>query len=152
MHFSRMKGRSFVRSAAATILKRAQLALLLCSLLGIASKLFVSGGTLVSRNATGSNPHEPSRSQTLRKAPPPAHFVQVQGFWIDEHDVTNAEFSKFIEATAYVTTAEHKIAWENLKKDLIVSCNKRNIGCELSQVGIVSTRTDQCLVVDLRSS
>ncbi len=48
----------------------------------------------------------------------PAHFVQVQGFWIDEHDVTNAEFSKFVEATGYITTAEHKVVWEDLKKEL----------------------------------
>jgi formylglycine-generating enzyme len=38
----------------------------------------------------------------------PAHLVQVQGFWMDEHDVTNSEFSKFVEATGYVTTAERK--------------------------------------------
>jgi len=36
----------------------------------------------------------------------PAHKVQVEGFWIDEHDVTNAEFAEFVEATGYVTTAE----------------------------------------------
>ena len=48
----------------------------------------------------------------------PAHFVQVQGFWMDEHDVTNAEFSKFVEAIGYVTMAEHKIDWEDLKKEL----------------------------------
>jgi formylglycine-generating enzyme required for sulfatase activity len=29
----------------------------------------------------------------------PAHLVQVQGFWMDEYDVTNAEFSNFVEAT-----------------------------------------------------
>jgi formylglycine-generating enzyme len=142
MHFSRMKGRSVVRSATDTILKRAQLALLLCCLLGLASKLLVSGGTLASRNATGADPDEPSRGQGLNKAPPsmvwipggtflmgtndkesfpnerPAHLVQIPGFWMDAHDVTNAEFSKFIEATGYVTTAEHKIDWEDLKKEL----------------------------------
>ena len=48
----------------------------------------------------------------------PAHLVQVQGFWMDEYDVTNAEFSKFVEATGYVTTAERKIDWEDLKKRL----------------------------------
>ena len=48
----------------------------------------------------------------------PAHLVQVQGFWMDEHDVTNAEFSKFVEATGYVTTAERKIDWEDLKKEV----------------------------------
>ena len=48
----------------------------------------------------------------------PAHLVQVQGFWMDVHDVTNAEFAKFVEATGYVTTAERKIDWEELKKEL----------------------------------
>jgi formylglycine-generating enzyme required for sulfatase activity len=48
----------------------------------------------------------------------PAHKVQVEGFWIDEHDVTNAEFARFVEATGYVTTAEKKPDWEELKKEL----------------------------------
>jgi len=48
----------------------------------------------------------------------PAHRVHVEGFWIDEHDVTNAEFAKFVEATGYVTTAERKPDWEELKKEL----------------------------------
>jgi sulfatase modifying factor 1 len=48
----------------------------------------------------------------------PAHKVQVEGFWIDEHDVTNAEFAKFVEATGYVTTAEKKPDWEELKRQL----------------------------------
>src|SRR5262245_29671399 len=34
----------------------------------------------------------------------PAHRVKLDGFWIDEHDVTNAEFRKFVKATGYVTT------------------------------------------------
>jgi sulfatase modifying factor 1 len=48
----------------------------------------------------------------------PAHLVEVEGFWMDEHDVTNAEFAKFVEATGYVTTAERKPDWEELKKQL----------------------------------
>jgi sulfatase modifying factor 1 len=48
----------------------------------------------------------------------PAHQVHVEGFWIDEHDVTNAEFAKFVSATGYVTTAERKPDWEELKKEL----------------------------------
>jgi formylglycine-generating enzyme len=39
----------------------------------------------------------------------PAHFVQIQGFWMDEHDVTNAEFSRLVEAPGYVTTPKHKV-------------------------------------------
>src|SRR5258708_34376353 len=142
MHFSRTKRRGFARSAAATILKRAQLALLLCGIVGIASKLLVSAGTMASPAATGPNSDEPSRGQTLKQAPPgmvwipgstflmgtndkesfpnerPAHFVQVQGFWMEEHDVTNAEFSKFAEATRYGTTAGLKIDWEGLETEL----------------------------------
>jgi formylglycine-generating enzyme required for sulfatase activity len=36
----------------------------------------------------------------------PAHRVRVGGFWMDETDVTNAQFRAFVEATGYVTTAE----------------------------------------------
>ena len=36
----------------------------------------------------------------------PAHRVKVDGFWIDDHEVTNAEFRAFVNATGYVTTAE----------------------------------------------
>jgi sulfatase modifying factor 1 len=142
MQFSRINGRSLARRATGTISKGAHLALLLCGLLGIASVLLISSGTMASPNATASNPDEPSGSQVRRKTPPamiwipggtflmgtndkesfpnerPAHLVQVQGFWIDELDVTNAEFSKFVEATGYVTTAERKIDWEDLKKEL----------------------------------
>jgi sulfatase modifying factor 1 len=36
----------------------------------------------------------------------PAHRARVDGFWMDETDVTNAQFRRFVEATGYVTTAE----------------------------------------------
>ncbi len=36
----------------------------------------------------------------------PEHRVQVDGFFIDSHEVTNAQFAKFIDATDYVTVAE----------------------------------------------
>ena len=48
----------------------------------------------------------------------PAHRVEVQGFWLDEHAVTNADFERFIDATGYVTTAERKPDWEVLKKEV----------------------------------
>lgn len=46
----------------------------------------------------GSNDHYPEER--------PAHRVRVDGFWIDRHTVTNAEFARFVEATGYVTLAE----------------------------------------------
>jgi hypothetical protein len=65
-----LKSRRLTPSATATISKGAQLALLLCGILGIASVLLVSNVTTASPNATGSNPDEPSRGQTLKQAPP----------------------------------------------------------------------------------
>jgi formylglycine-generating enzyme required for sulfatase activity len=48
----------------------------------------------------------------------PAHRIIVDSFWIDEHPVTNQQFAKFIKATKYITTAEKKPDWEELKKQL----------------------------------
>lgn len=48
----------------------------------------------------------------------PAHKVSVSGFWMDVNDVTNAQFRRFVEATGYVTTAEQKPKWEDLKVQL----------------------------------
>ena len=48
----------------------------------------------------------------------PKHTVRVSGFWMDEHEVTNAQFKEFVQATGYVTTAEHPIDWQELKKQL----------------------------------
>jgi len=36
----------------------------------------------------------------------PAHDVDVDGFFMDAHTVTNAEFRAFVDATGYVTVAE----------------------------------------------
>jgi Uncharacterized conserved protein len=38
----------------------------------------------------------------------PVHEVTVNGFWMDEHEVTNAEFTSFVKATNYITVAEQK--------------------------------------------
>src|SRR5688572_31789198 len=48
----------------------------------------------------------------------PAHRVRVDGFWMDVHPVTNAQFREFVKASGYVTTAERKPEWEELKKQL----------------------------------
>ena len=48
----------------------------------------------------------------------PKHKVTVKGFWMDETEVTNRQFAEFVKATGYVTTAEKKPDWEELKKDL----------------------------------
>ncbi|HNB23812.1 MAG TPA: formylglycine-generating enzyme family protein [Candidatus Melainabacteria bacterium] len=48
----------------------------------------------------------------------PVHSVHVDGFWMDQTEVVNSEFEKFVRATGYVTTAERKPDWEELKKQL----------------------------------
>jgi len=49
----------------------------------------------------GSDEHYPEES--------PAHEVTVDGFWIQTHQVTNAEFAEFVAATRYVTVAERPL-------------------------------------------
>ncbi|SHH22529.1 formylglycine-generating enzyme family protein [Flavobacterium defluvii] len=38
----------------------------------------------------------------------PIHRVYVDGYYMDETEVTNAEFEKFVKATGYITVAEQK--------------------------------------------
>ena len=56
--------------------------------------VWIPGGTFI----MGSDKHYPEEA--------PAHEVTVEGFWMDEHTVTNEEFRKFVEATKHVTSAE----------------------------------------------
>lgn len=46
----------------------------------------------------GSDNHYPEEA--------PTHRVEVDGFWMDRHLVTNARFQKFVKATGYRTLAE----------------------------------------------
>ncbi|HBF18943.1 MAG TPA: formylglycine-generating enzyme family protein [Cryomorphaceae bacterium] len=48
----------------------------------------------------------------------PAHKVKVNGFFMDEREVTNARFREFVEATSYTTVAERPVDWEELKQQL----------------------------------
>ncbi len=61
-----------------------------------AGMVFVPGGAFV----MGSDSEQPEERYT--------HLVRVDGFWIDTHEVTNAEFATFVEATGYITQAERK--------------------------------------------
>ena len=48
----------------------------------------------------------------------PRHRVQISSFYMDIHEVTNAQFAAFIEATGYVTVAERPINWNIIKEQL----------------------------------
>jgi len=45
-------------------------------------------------------------SQQARRDEFPQHKETIETIWVDETEVTNAEFRKFVEKTGYVTTAE----------------------------------------------
>ena len=42
----------------------------------------------------------------------PVHQVKIDGFWIDETPVTNAQFTAFVKATGYKTVAEQPLTKE----------------------------------------
>ena len=56
--------------------------------------LWVPGGSFL----MGSDHHYPEEA--------PAHRVTVDGFWIDRHTVSYAEFARFVRKTGHVTLAE----------------------------------------------
>lgn len=58
--------------------------------------VWIPGGTFL----MGSNDFYPEER--------PAHRATVDGFWVDEHPVTNAEFRRFVKATGYTTVAERR--------------------------------------------
>ncbi|MBC8117815.1 MAG: formylglycine-generating enzyme family protein [Candidatus Saccharimonas sp.] len=59
-----------------------------------------------------------SDEANVAPAEQPRHRVRVDGFWIDETEVTNLQFSEFVTATGYVTLAERTIDWETLRQQL----------------------------------
>jgi|SRR5687768_17588460 len=72
----------------------------------IPGMVWINGGTfLMGTNEQDAYDHER-----------PAHQVAVKGYWMDETEVTNEQFQKFVEATGYVTVAERKPTWEELSK------------------------------------
>ena len=56
-----------------------------------------------------------SNSRLAKNNEKPAHKVRIDGFWIDQTDVTNKQFAEFVKATGYVTTAELKPDWDTIK-------------------------------------
>ena len=59
--------------------------------------VLTAGGTF----RMGSDQHYPEER--------PVHDVAVDGFWMDEHQVTVIEFRRFVKATGHVTMAERPI-------------------------------------------
>ncbi|WP_347839222.1 formylglycine-generating enzyme family protein [uncultured Draconibacterium sp.] len=75
---------------------------------GTEGMIFIKGGTF---NMGADN-------NQARADEYPKHPVKVHSFWIDEHEVTNAQFNLFVEETGYITVAEKNVDWNILKKQL----------------------------------
>ena len=56
--------------------------------------------------------------QLARNDEKPKHTVKVDGFWIDITEVTNKQYNQFVDQTGYVTIAERKLDWLEIKKQL----------------------------------
>ncbi len=67
-----------------------------------AGMVFVEGGTF----------RMGSETRADRPEEAPVREVSVDSFWIDVHEVTNAQFSAFVEATGYRTIAERGLSAE----------------------------------------
>lgn len=61
-----------------------------------AKMIFIKGGVF----EMGSNLYADTR---------PIHQVELADFWMDEHEVTNAQFAQFVAETHYITVAERKL-------------------------------------------
>jgi sulfatase modifying factor 1 len=48
----------------------------------------------------------------------PEHDAEVGGFWMDETEVTNAQFAEFVKATGFVTVAEQKPTLKSIRAGL----------------------------------
>ena len=76
-----------------------------------AGMVFIPGG----KYKMGSERHQPEERVV--------HTVRVDGFWIDRHEVTNAQFRQFVDATGYRTLAERGLdpkTHPGTPKDLLV--------------------------------
>jgi formylglycine-generating enzyme required for sulfatase activity len=74
----------------------------------VTGMVFIKGGTFM----MGGDNNQASPDEF------PKHKVKVNDFWIDATEVTNAQFQKFVDATHYITTAEKKPDWEEMKTTL----------------------------------
>ena len=82
-----------------------------------------------------------STDKQAREDESPIHPVHVDAFWMDQTEVTNFQFKEFVDATGYITTAEKKPNWEELKKELPPGTAKPNDSL-LKAASLVFEKTD----------
>lgn len=78
----------------------------------------------------------------------PRNKVAVDGFFMDTTEVTNAQFSEFINSTRYVTLAERPVDWEEMKNQVPVGTPRP--ADSLLQPGSLVFRQTKSTVSNLR--
>ena len=73
---------------------------------GVNGMVWIPGGEFSMGNVNPTNMTDGGK-ETMNDARP-VHRVHVDGFFMDENEVTNAEFAAFVKATGYITIAERK--------------------------------------------
>lgn len=76
--------------------------------------VFIPGGTLL----MGGDNEQAGEDEY------PKHAVSIKPFWMDETEVTNAQFKRFVDETGYLTIAEREIDWDELVKNLPAGTEK----------------------------
>ena len=71
----------------------------------------------------------------------PLHKVHVDGFWMDETEVTNEQFAVFVRQTGYVTLAERPFRARRLEREYSMGRNARVEKCvEIAGNGGITAR------------
>ncbi|MEM6641698.1 MAG: formylglycine-generating enzyme family protein [Bacteroidota bacterium] len=58
------------------------------------------------------------RSEQAYRDEFPRHEVKISSFYMDTHEVSNADFKRFADETGYVTVAERDIDWSEMSSQL----------------------------------
>ena len=101
-----------------------------CCMKALPNRFKINESNKIAKNTTASVNHEGMKwipggvfmmggdNDQARSDEFPRHQVKVDGFYMDETEVTNEQFEKFVNATHYITTAEKDVDWNELKKQL----------------------------------
>lgn len=96
-----------------------------------AGMVWIRGGSFTMGNRNGANPDEQFE-----------HTVELDGYWMDAHEVTNREYKMFVDATGFVTTAEKQPEITGLDAK-VVDPKQLSIPDELNKPGSICRQSFQ---------
>ena len=90
-----------------------------------------------------------SKLEMALKRELPRHKVKINSFYMDVHEITNAQFAAFVSKTGYKTIAEREIDWNIFKKQLPINTPKPNSNMLQPGSMVFSLREDIFNVIDV---